>query len=228
MPKPTKITYTSGVLCGAAPVLDKPGWEELYHYGIETGALGLKYDRIKHTKQGAELGHKVLERMRSECTSWLAMKPPELPGAAKQCINIEGMLFQLGYDKHAIKAAENETDTMIDLCACSWHAELRGFVKYNREGRSMLPCCASCGKYIQQKRMFCGKCKTAAYCDEDCQKKHWAVHREQCGAEACAACGKIPEKPMKCGRCKSVTYCSKEHQTRHWKQEHKKECKVCN
>lgn len=43
--------------------------------------------------------------------------------------------------------------------------------------------CAGCGK--GQPATQCGKCKAAFYCGRDCQKSHWAAHKESCKA----ACG---------------------------------------
>src|SRR5579871_1791540 len=30
------------------------------------------------------------------------------------------------------------------------------------------------------KLRLCSACKNAAYCDKDCQKAHWSVHKAQC------------------------------------------------
>jgi hypothetical protein len=223
-PKPVKFGFKNAVACDCAPDVYKPGWKKLYDYGLETGALCLQ---LKHTKDPAALLEELLQRAYFERDGWLRMSPPEYAGAAKQLINIEGHLFMSGHDKHTVKAAEYKTDELIGMSAITWHADLREVRDHNRDARSMLPCCACCGKYNPHKRLFCGKCNVAVYCGVDCQKQHWEVHKLQCGKPACAACGKIPENPipMICGRCRAVTYCHKAHQTWHWHYAHKQECK---
>lgn len=222
MPKPVKIGYRPLVMCDSIAV-DRPGWTELFDYGIKTGEMINQHGQSKDPT----LLREILKRGRFERDEWLAMSPPEYAGAAKQCLNIEGHLFHLGYDKHVIKAAQEETDRFIDLSAPNWKEQLGDHRARNREAMSKLPSCACCGKFIPGKRQFCGQCKVVVYCGVDCQKEHWGkVHRDQCGLPGCGFCGRIPEKPMKCGKCLQVTYCDKECQTRDWKFSHKKECKA--
>jgi hypothetical protein len=38
--------------------------------------------------------------------------------------------------------------------------------------------CAHCGKPGAVK--ICSACETARYCDEDCQRAHWALHKGPC------------------------------------------------
>ena len=82
------------------------------------------------------------------------MSPPEYAGEAKQNINIEGHLFTLGFDKHSVQVAEAETDKLIELRTVGFKVSLCESRDINREARSMLPCCASCGKYNPHKRLF--------------------------------------------------------------------------
>ena len=59
------------------------------------------------------------------------------------------------------------------------------------------PMCVACGstvpkelgKVSQQPRFkVCGGCRTERYCDQQCQKQHWAVHKHECsGARRQAA-----------------------------------------
>ena len=222
MPKHVKLGYKPMVLIDSKRT-DLPGWGELFDYGIKTGEMVAAHGQSKDPV----LLQEILERGRFERDGWLGMSPPEYAGAAKQCLNIEGHLFQLGYDKHAITAAQEETDRFIELSAPNWQAQLCEYRKISREALCMLPSCACCGKHLADKRLFCGQCMTAVYCGPVCQKEHWdKVHREQCGLPGCGFCGKIPEKPMKCGQCMQVTYCNKECQIRHWQCKHKKECKA--
>ena len=194
MPKPVKFKSTPMVLVDCKRT-NKPGWGELYDYGMETGIMMSQYGE----SNDPVLLNEIILRCINERDGWLKMKPkPEYPGAAKQCINIENHLFRLGYDKHAMKAAQDETDRYIELSPPDWQSQLQAYVEVSRENMTMLPSCACCDKAITGKRLFCGQCKIAVYCGTDCQKQHWSqVHREQCGKPGCGFCGKIPQKPMK-------------------------------
>lgn len=223
-PKPEKLKCKSMILLDSKRT-NLPGWGELYDYGIETGKM---IEEHGQSKDPAFL-QEILRRTRHERDQWLSFSPPEFAGAAKQCINIEGLLVQLGGDKHAMQSAQNETDRYFQLSSPSWQVELDAYREFSREEMSKLPSCACCDKYITDKRLFCGKCCIVVYCGAECQKEHWDKgHREQCGLPGCGFCGKVPEKPMKCGKCLQVTYCSKHCQTRDWhsgKHPHKKKCK---
>ena len=219
--KPAKVGCKSMIVIDCKRT-NLPVWGELYDYGMETSQMMAEY---RDSKDPALL-QEILERSRFERDAWLRMSPPEYAGAAKQCLNIEAHLFQLGYDKHAIKAAQDETDRYIGLSAPNWQEQLDTYREVGREAMSKLPSCACCGKYMPKNRMFCGQCNVVVYCGQQCQKQHWEVHKLMCGLSGCGYCGKIPEKPMKCGKCMQVTYCDKECQTRDWKQGHKKKCKA--
>ena len=39
--------------------------------------------------------------------------------------------------------------------------------------------CATCGEEKRSKK--CSRCKSVQYCDKDCQKYHWFVHKKVCG-----------------------------------------------
>ena len=57
--------------------------------------------------------------------------------------------------------------------------------------------CAHCGKPGAAKG--CSACKTTRYCDEDCQRAHWAVHKGPCKetqrAAALASAAPTPPPP---------------------------------
>ena len=89
--------------------------------------------------------------------------------------------------------------------------------------------CGSCDKKGPDLQKFTS-CKTAWYCNVQCQKKDWKSHKQCCikfGTEpqkghdigegqssssyqdrVCAFCGKTGIKLRKCEACKSVRYCS--------------------
>ena len=220
--KPVKHKYKSMVVLDCERT-NLPVWGELYDYGMETSCKSAEYEQ----SQDPALLQEIVERSRFERDAWLRMSPPEYAGAAKQCLNLEANLFQLGYDKHVLKAAQDESDRYIELSAPEWQEQLQAYREYSRRMLTMMPSCACCSKRIAGKRLFCGKCNVVVYCGVECQKEHWTkVHREQCGLPGCWYCGKIPEKVMKCGKCMQVTYCDKECQTRDWNQGHKKKCQA--
>jgi len=42
--------------------------------------------------------------------------------------------------------------------------------------------CSSCGKR-DPKLLRCGLCKTTLYCNAECQKAHWPVHKKSCAGK---------------------------------------------
>ena len=82
----------------------------------------------------------------------------------------------------------------------------------------------------------CSNCNVVAYCDSNCQNKHWEKsHRRECKAlkkliqelhasleDACGFCRK-PNPNNRCSQCKTP-YCNEVCQTAHY-HEHKEECK---
>jgi len=223
MQKPTKFTSNAVLVREVAPNVHNPVYKRLYEYGIVTGNLVLQNQKDKDPAKAKE----ILERCVFECEAWLAMSPPEYDGAAKQYINIESLMFQLGYDSNALKITEQKSDDIIAKCTTNLQRQLREAVGINREQRSFLPCCAGCGKHQPSDGIMCTGCHIAEYCSLPCQQQHWEqLHAKRCGKQrACAACGNLPVKHLKCGRCMDATYCCKAHQSWHWSYEHKKECK---
>ncbi|KAL0842349.1 hypothetical protein ABMA28_014471 [Loxostege sticticalis] len=53
----------------------------------------------------------------------------------------------------------------------------RGFV-------DAIPYCSTCGEEKPAKK--CSKCKTVQYCDRECQRLHWFVHKKACNRESSA------------------------------------------
>ena len=43
-----------------------------------------------------------------------------------------------------------------------------------------VPAYLKCENCEVKGKMRCGKCKTARYCSQNCQKTHWKVHKEKC------------------------------------------------
>ena len=229
MPKPEKLKYNTIVFGDGTPLLDKPRGKELYDYGMQTGLMSAEFGKTKDPT----LGNEILQRMQYERDAWLGLTERDYVGAAKKSITIVSHLFQLGHDKHAIEAAKEEAERYIGLSPAASQELLRHVYNHNLLATSMLSCCAVCGKHtpLEQKRLFCGKCKVAVYCGQQCQKKHWDEgHRELCGKQAmCAACGKLLAQPMTCGTCKAVWYCDRAHQKWDWQRKggHKEKCTPC-
>lgn len=40
------------------------------------------------------------------------------------------------------------------------------------------PACATCGEELAIKK--CSKCKNTQYCNRNCQRLHWFVHKKEC------------------------------------------------
>ena len=70
--------------------------------------------------------------------------------------------------------------------------------------------CLACDK--RDCKLKCSKCKSVYFCNSECQKKAWKVHKKHCGRnlfEHCIKCGKIPEnRDFVCKYC-PVIFCSK-------------------
>ena len=41
-----------------------------------------------------------------------------------------------------------------------------------------MTCCSSCGEEKPDKK--CSKCKEVQYCDRQCQRLHWFMHKKTC------------------------------------------------
>lgn len=40
--------------------------------------------------------------------------------------------------------------------------------------------CANCRNVQKEKRKQCSRCKSAVYCSQECQQKHWKDHKKEC------------------------------------------------
>ena len=70
--------------------------------------------------------------------------------------------------------------------------------------------CLTCDK--KGVKLRCGKCKVIYFCNEECQKEAWTVHKKHCGRDlfcVCIYCGKSVDQDnsLKCARC-YVRFCS--------------------
>lgn len=53
--------------------------------------------------------------------------------------------------------------------------------------------CSMCGQFDTGRLRICGRCKCVQYCSEDCQRKHWNIHKKDCaGFAALRSAGKTP------------------------------------
>ncbi|KPJ05062.1 PREDICTED: ankyrin repeat and MYND domain-containing protein 2 [Papilio xuthus] len=63
----------------------------------------------------------------------------------------------------------------------------RGFV-------DAIPYCSTCGEEKPAKK--CSKCKTVQYCDRECQRLHWFVHKKACNREIAPVTTSTNTKPV--------------------------------
>jgi hypothetical protein len=89
--------------------------------------------------------------------------------------------------------------------------------------------CANCSQLNfggQSKRLDCSRCNTASYCNTECQKAHWPIHKKACKLITCHRCEKLETTKWfsKCARCQQVFYCGRDCQLADWPN-HKKDCK---
>ena len=102
--------------------------------------------------------------------------------------------------------------------------------------------CKYCHKVCESnQRMRCSGCRITTYCNQNCHKKDWNDHKNECKnfaeshrayiiksniKETCYVCFKESTKGFKqCAGCKRIAYCSETCQKAHWKSEHKAQCK---
>lgn len=63
--------------------------------------------------------------------------------------------------------------TALSVINCTINGQ-RGFV-------DAIPYCSTCGEEKPAKK--CSKCKSVQYCDRECQRLHWFVHKKACNRE---------------------------------------------
>ena len=101
--------------------------------------------------------------------------------------------------------------------------------------------CSFCSSEVMSARK-CLRCHSAIYCGEECQRRHWKVHKLLCKRAVvhssaiakpistqiqhavCSRCKAKSNDLKKCTRCKLVAYCGKQCQKEDWS-EHKMICK---
>ncbi|VVD04419.1 ankyrin repeat and MYND domain-containing protein 2 [Leptidea sinapis] len=71
---------------------------------------------------------------------------------------------------------EKEPPPALSVIDCTINGQ-RGFV-------DSIPCCSTCAEEKPAKK--CSKCKLVQYCDRECQRLHWFVHKKACNRELSA------------------------------------------
>lgn len=69
--------------------------------------------------------------------------------------------------------------------------------------------CLFCGKKDVSKQ--CSRCRHVYFCDQECQRKSWAIHRKHCGRNVfcrCATCGSDGNLSVACSDGCRVVWCS--------------------
>jgi formamidopyrimidine-DNA glycosylase len=108
--------------------------------------------------------------------------------------------------------------------------------------------CEQCDTTTTGQMLKCGVCKAAYYCDGDCQKANWQLHKQVCStvkmnSDKLQASLRVPAKKQrrceqcdvttagqimyKCGACLSVYYCDRDCQGANW-QLHKLVCNAAD
>ena len=152
-------------------------------------------------------------------------------------------LINLGFgmDKYFRRAIAYHLST--DRCELSLEDK---FLPFNQSDKKvdLLPetnHCSFCSSEVMSVRK-CLRCHSAIYCGEECQRKHWKVHKLLCKPAVvhssaiakpistqiqqavCSRCKAKSNDLKKCTRCKLVAYCGKQCQIEDWS-EHKMICK---
>lgn len=74
--------------------------------------------------------------------------------------------------------------TALSVINCTINGQ-RGFL-------DAIPYCSSCGEEKPAKK--CSKCKSVQYCDRECQRLHWFVHKKACNRESSAPAPTVNSK----------------------------------
>lgn len=70
--------------------------------------------------------------------------------------------------------ASKDPPSALSVINCTINGQ-RGFV-------DAIPYCSTCGEEKPAKK--CSKCKSVQYCDRECQRLHWFVHKRVCNRES--------------------------------------------
>ncbi|XP_023934769.1 ankyrin repeat and MYND domain-containing protein 2 [Bicyclus anynana] len=74
----------------------------------------------------------------------------------------------------------------LSIINCTINGQ-RGFV-------DAIPYCSTCGEEKPAKK--CSKCKSVQYCDRECQRLHWFVHKKACNRESSVPNNTSNSKPI--------------------------------
>ncbi len=83
-------------------------------------------------------------------------------------------------------------------------------IKYYNFTHTVDPWCLYCNK--KNCTLKCSKCKIIYFCNAECQKKAWPIHKKHCGRNlftVCILCGTADDITFKCKNC-PVKFCSKD------------------
>lgn len=72
--------------------------------------------------------------------------------------------------------ASKDPPPALSVINCTINGQ-RGFV-------DAIPYCSTCGEEKPAKK--CSKCKSVQYCDRECQRLHWFIHKKACNRESSA------------------------------------------
>ena len=137
------------------------------------------FGRLQCAKCGAEGGPR---KKMVPC-----VKCNEVVYCSMQCLKADANHHERSCDPVAFYETPDGKEITFD-------AEHLQRLQAERENAGMV--CANCND-IANKEPFkkCAKCKRAAYCSKECQKKHWPVHKTVCKSAPKESCSKKTE-PM--------------------------------
>lgn len=67
-----------------------------------------------------------------------------------------------------------------------WYKEIEGVIDRTksplnwRQHKKELQCCNSGCYNVSEDMKYCGGCKNIVYCSNECQLKHWKIHKYDC------------------------------------------------
>lgn len=116
------------------------------------------------------------------------------------------------------KLGEGEVNNLGNYCYATnnryaYKKDLNGTIPYDElKIYNFVPTYDAWCLYCDNKnaKFRCSKCKFIFFCNKDCQKKAWQIHRNHCGRnlfELCIMCG-YNDTHIKCDNNCGVGYCS--------------------